>query len=249
MENEHDLKLQFSRMQEEQRKKMERLKQRQAMNSKASSNSVSSTFGVSDQLDLSLNDVTTSSTVGLNATLEAANTSMREEIRELKDETGRLRKVLAEKEYEVKKANKKMAKLDEEKRLLTGAGIASDSASTKIVDLSKKNRELTAQMESERAKTFRLQQKVNELENQTTLMPANSKGDNIASKSINVRQSFSNMVTADGLTLPELENQLTSVNLKASEYRNQVQALKQELKVAQKVLSQEIGDEKVNIQQ
>nr|XP_018667998.1 coiled-coil domain-containing protein 13-like isoform X3 [Ciona intestinalis] len=241
-----NLQLQFSRMQEEQHKKMARMKQKQAQKSNTSLDS--SAFGVSDELGLSLNDVMGSSTVGLNTTLEAANTSMREEIRELKDETGRLRKVLAEKEYEIKKTNKKILKLEDEKKLLANAGVASDSASTKIVELSKKNRELTAIMESEKAKTFRLQQKVKDLEYSVNNAVANSGGDSKSTKPMNVRQSFANMVSSDGLTLPELEEQMSSLNLKSAEYRNQVQALKQELKVAHKVLSQEIGDERVNIQ-
>ncbi|XP_078486672.1 coiled-coil domain-containing protein 13-like isoform X1 [Ciona intestinalis] len=241
-----NLQLQFSRMQEEQHKKMARMKQKQAQKSNTSLDS--SAFGVSDELGLSLNDVMGSSTVGLNSTLEAANTSMREEIRELKDETGRLRKVLTEKEYEIKKTNKKISKLEDDKKLLANAGVASDSASTKIVDLSKKNRELTAIMEAEKAKTFRLQQKVKDLEYSVSNAVANSGGDSKSTKPMNVRQSFANMVSSDGLTLPELEEQMSILNLKSAEYRNQVQALKQELKVAHKVLSQEIGDDRVNIQ-
>ena len=44
------------------------------------------------------------------------------------------------------------------------AGIAGNTASTKIIDLSKKNRELVAQLESEKSKTVRTTQKVAELE-------------------------------------------------------------------------------------
>ena len=44
------------------------------------------------------------------------------------------------------------------------AGLATDSASTKIVELSKKNRDLTSQMETEKSKNVRFQQKINELE-------------------------------------------------------------------------------------
>ena len=41
----------------------------------------SPSFGVSDDLSLSVGDVSASASVGLNVTLEAANTAMREELR------------------------------------------------------------------------------------------------------------------------------------------------------------------------
>ena len=40
--------------------------------------------------------------------------------RELQDETGRLRKSLAEREYEIRRLNKKILKCENEKRMLSG---------------------------------------------------------------------------------------------------------------------------------
>ena len=38
--------------------------------------------------------------------------------RELKDENGRLRKTVAEKDYEIRRGDKKLAKLEEEKNII-----------------------------------------------------------------------------------------------------------------------------------
>lgn len=51
------------------------------------------------------------------------------------------------------------------KLFLTGAGALSDTAAVKIVDLSKRNRELTAEMEAEKTKSLKLLKRIAELEN------------------------------------------------------------------------------------
>ena len=54
--------------------------------------------------------------------------------------------------------------------LVLDAGIAGNTASTKIIDLSKKNRELVAQLESEKSKSVRTTQKVAELESKVIIL-------------------------------------------------------------------------------
>jgi hypothetical protein len=104
-------------------------------------------------------------------------------LKELRDENGRLRKLLAEKDYEIGY----LRRIQEEERqaftgnvsvnafrwILTKARhpfysgsntVGGGAIATKVVELSKKNRELCAELESERAKQKKLAIKCKELE-------------------------------------------------------------------------------------
>ncbi|CAO2633120.1 Coiled-coil domain-containing protein 13 [Lemmus lemmus] len=111
-------------------------------------------------------------------------------------------------------------KIEEDRLAFTGAtGMAGDLVANKIVELSKKNRGLMAESESAKAKVKQLTNCIQELKQE--------------------------------LETPEvkaLQDRLAATNLKMSELRNQIQSAKQELRVAQKVLANEVGED-VNIQQ
>uniref|UniRef100_A0A3Q4GRW3 Uncharacterized protein n=1 Tax=Neolamprologus brichardi TaxID=32507 RepID=A0A3Q4GRW3_NEOBR len=104
------------------------------------------------------------------------------------------------------------------------SGLAGAVAATKIVELSKKNRELTAEIEQEKIKCKQNGNRIKELERE---------------------KNCCDFLYA---LVKSLQEKLATTQLKVTEYRNQVQSAKQELKMAQKVLISEIGEE-VNLQQ
>nr|XP_006120677.1 coiled-coil domain-containing protein 13 isoform X4 [Pelodiscus sinensis] len=128
------------------------------------------------------------------------------------------------------------------------SGLAGDVAATKIVELSKKNRELTAETESEKAKVKQLNNKVKELEKE--LLTAMGKIQSLGGNDSGIKQSTLKIMEGNLPESPELkalQEKLSAANFKAMEYRNQLQTTKQELKMMQKLLASEVGED-VNIQ-
>uniref|UniRef100_A0A1B6H124 Uncharacterized protein n=1 Tax=Cuerna arida TaxID=1464854 RepID=A0A1B6H124_9HEMI len=104
-------------------------------------------------------------------------------------------------------------------------GRASDLAASKIVELSKRVRELTADLE-----VARMRCRAAELSSLTSAQVVEEK----ASNDVKPPDSTS--------TVKELTDKLSTANLKVCEYRNQCQQLKHELKIAQKVIQSEVGE-------
>uniref|UniRef100_A0A8C5SAN8 Coiled-coil domain containing 13 n=1 Tax=Laticauda laticaudata TaxID=8630 RepID=A0A8C5SAN8_LATLA len=231
-----NLKMQFKALQEQQQKRMKNLleKKQETQHSLKQDNKENhdKAFGIPDALSLSLLAPETSNSDISGKLLETENEQLQHQLRELVDENGRLYKLLKERDLEIKQLHKK---IEEERQALLGTvGLSGDVAASKIVELAKQNRHMTAEMEKEKARTKQMNNRIKQLEKDV------SKGLN----------EMTSKGSSNFVILPEvkaLHEKLSAVNLKASEYRNQLQSTKQELKMTQKLLTHEVGED-VNIQ-
>ncbi|XP_057562245.1 coiled-coil domain-containing protein 13 [Hippopotamus amphibius kiboko] len=179
--------------------------------------------------------------------LEDEIEQLRDQLRETVDENGRLYKLLKERDFEIKHLKKK---LEEDRFAFTGtAGVAGDVIATKIVELSKKNRVLTAESEGAKTRVRQLSRRIQELEQelQTALARLPAKGATDAGAKP-PRAQMGDRALQDSPEVKVLQDRLAATNLKMSDLRNQIQAVKQELRMAQKVLTSEVGED-VNLQQ
>lgn len=162
----------------------------------------------------------------------------------MQDENGRLRKVLAEKEYEIGYLKRK---LDEESSLMnamtasasnTSAGDAA-TASSKIVDLAKKVRELTSSLEAERTRNKQLAKTCADLEKKLEVRSQQQKQRHEAAcKDDNEEESGSENEKKVSLAKEnkELKDKLIQISHKMMEFKSQCEILKQDLKKTQKVI-------------
>ncbi|KAM5291973.1 coiled-coil domain-containing protein 13 [Ctenodactylus gundi] len=175
--------------------------------------------------------------------LEAETQQLREELRETVDENGRLHKLLNERDFEIRHLKKK---LEEDRLAFTGtAGVAGDIVATKIVELSKRNRMLMAESEAAKTRVKQLRRRVQELEGelQTALARLPAKEATSAGARSPRAQMEGRAVQPESPEVKALQDRLAATSLKMSDLRNQVQAVKQELRTAHKVLASEVGED------
>ncbi|XP_025901972.1 coiled-coil domain-containing protein 13 [Nothoprocta perdicaria] len=239
---------QFKALQEHQQRRLQNLmaKKKEKQNcQKGSSGDTAGAFGSQNNLNLLEIGHPENDDVSKRL-LETENEQLQDQLREVRDENGRLYKLVREKDFEIKQLQKK---IQEDKLALSGtSGLAGDIAATKIVELAKKNREITAETESEKAKVKQLNNRVKELERE--LQAAMGKIHALGGGDSGVKQSTLKMIEENLAESPEvkaLQEKLTAANFKVMEYRNQLQATKQELKMTQKLLANEVGED-VSIQ-
>ncbi|XP_048578258.1 coiled-coil domain-containing protein 13 [Nematostella vectensis] len=231
-----NLKQQFQLIQEQQQKRLLARKQKQAKNSEkttkenSENGSNSENLWAEDDLGLKLDVKIENETLCSNSELQ----ELKDAVRVLKDENGRLYKLLGERDEEMRITRKQR---DNERKALAGTGLAADTAAGKIVELSKKNREMTADLQSEKNKVRQLTRRIQQLERQESAQaPAENKPDQRSKP----RSPTENQ--QDSEAVAGLQEKLNHANQKMAEYRNQCETLKKELKVATKVLSKEVGE-------
>ncbi|XP_058688797.1 coiled-coil domain-containing protein 13 isoform X2 [Poecile atricapillus] len=242
-----DFKSQFKAYQEQQQRRLQDLMERKKEKQNRQKNTGSTKKTIKALSDLNLfNKGPPVNEDASKSFLEAENEKLQDQLREVRDENCRLYKLVSEKDFEI---NQLQRRVQEERLALSGvSGIAGDVAATKIVELAKKNREITAEFESERARVKQLNHKVKELERE--LQAATEKIHSLGGDAAGIKESTLKILEGNLAESPEvkaLQEKLTTANIKVTEYRNQLQNVKQELKLTQKILAKEVGED-VNIQ-
>ncbi|XP_007106839.2 coiled-coil domain-containing protein 13 [Physeter macrocephalus] len=244
------LRLQFRAMQEMQhrrlQKQMEKRKEKE-LSLQSRVDDQKEPLEISDGLSVLQAGEQNSKTSFEQRMLEDEIERLRDQLRETVDENGRLYKLLKERDFEITHLKKK---IEEDRFAFTGtAGVAGDVTATKIVELSKKNRVLMAESEGAKTRARQLSNRIQELEGELQMALARlpAKGATDAGAKLPKAQ-MGDRALQDSPEVKVLQDRLAATNLKMSDLRNQIQAVKQELRMAQKVLTSEVGED-VNIQQ
>ena len=244
-----DLKEKFKMLQEQQKERY-----RSRLNSKTGRGNNGSLEGVTDTAltttcpfgedDLGLltstkeMEATSShSTGGITATeLEVEESSHARETTFLHKEVERLQLNNAELKTSLKQRERDLTEIqkarEEERMAISGA---TSTATQRIVELSRRNRELSAELTAEKNRVRQLRKKLKESNEQTNQMPKESKDTSQPTEGMSAAAEVQSAITA-------LQEQLLHSKQKTTEYRNQCQLLKQDLKVAHRVLAKEIGE-------
>ncbi|XP_007947874.1 coiled-coil domain-containing protein 13 [Orycteropus afer afer] len=244
------LRLQFKALQEMQHKRlqkqMEKRKEKE-LSLKSKDNDQKEPLEISDSFNLLHTGEQHSKDSFEKRVLEDEIEQLRDQLRETVDENGRLYKLLKERDFEIKHLQKK---IEEDRFAFTGtAGMAGDMVATKIVELSKKNRLLMAESEGAKTRTKQLSNRIQELERELQMAVARLPAQGAAEAGAKPpRAQMGDTALPESPEVKALQDRLAAANLKMSDLRNQIQAVKQELRVAQKVLASEVGED-VNVQQ
>ncbi|XP_073887917.1 coiled-coil domain-containing protein 13 isoform X9 [Macaca fascicularis] len=230
------LRLQFKAMQEMQHKRLQKQmekKREKELSLKSRADDPEEPLEVSDGLSLLHTGEPNSKNSFEKRVLEDEIEHLRNELRETVDENGRLYKLLKERDFEIKHLKKK---IEEDRLAFTGtAGVAGDMVATKIVELSKKNRLLMAESEGAKTRVKQLTNRIQELERelQTALTRMSAKGATDAGAKP-LRAQMGDRALPETPEVKALQDRLAATNLKMSDLRNQIQSVKQELRMAQK---------------
>lgn len=161
---------------------------------------------------------------------------LHKQVEQLQLENAQLRTSLKGKEHDLSE----LQRTREEEKVALGGGL---SATQRIVELSKKNREMTAELTAEKNRVRQLQRKLKEAEAAEKPASEPGKRTSVAAHQKELQSGVTSRNESEcELTVAQLQEQLLQAKQKGADYRNQCQLLKQDLKVAHKVLVKEIGE-------
>lgn len=161
---------------------------------------------------------------------------LHKQVEQLQLENAQLRTSLKGKEHDLSE----LQRTREEEKVALGGGL---SATQRIVELSKKNREMTAELTAEKNRVRQLQRKLKEAEAAEKPASEPGKKTSVAAHQKELQSGATSRNESEcELTVAQLQEQLLQAKQKGADYRNQCQLLKQDLKVAHKVLVKEIGE-------
>lgn len=116
-------------------------------------------------------------------------------------------------------------------------GNSGGTATQRIIELSKKTRELNAEVASEQNLVRHLQKKLKEATSKV-----NENKQNQPPEPVDIKAEPGSIENLQAIT-EQLKEQLKVSSQRKVEYRNECQLLKQELKLSRKVISREVGEE------
>jgi len=150
---------------------------------------------------------------------------------ELESENQRLRLLLRTRENDIFKLKNEY---DELKQATTGGGLGSEKAIQRIVELSKKNRELQCKLGSETAAKNKLTERLNNVNNQEVQRKLKS--------AVKARKEETSAVSPAKDNERLLKEKVTVLSNKVTEVSHQIETTRQENKLLLKLLQKEVGE-------
>ena len=156
-----------------------------------------------------------------------------EHVARLQTENSQLKRGLGEKDRELKKSQEALQAI--------GAGGGSGNVAGRIVELSKKSRELQAELYMEQSRAKKLESNQREL--QELVMLREGERDQLREQLEDKPPSPEDISPSTQRKLELVREEMTELKARLTENKNLNQSLKQELRLTQKALTQELGSE------
>lgn len=172
-----------------------------------------------------------------SASIESTGISERElnyyqeQVAKLQTENALLKKGIVEKECELKKSHE----------ALQAMGAGGSSVTGKVVELSKKVRELQSEVYIEQSKCKKLEN--NQIELQQLIRLGQEELDLLREQLEDKPPSQEDLSPSGQKKLEMMREEITELKARVAEGKNSNQSMKQELRLTQKALSQELGSE------